>query len=570
MRKNKYLTPRLTVLAGLLLSSSLAIAGTSDDFTEKVKPFPIQDAKKNCLSQDGVFLENNYVATCVTQDGTFGAHQDVLGMTFNPEGTGTITTPDFLQPGKAFEFFSVSLNGQNYANNNTGEQDIDTKVIPLERLSHAEQPGGAMAYSVVQGKDGALLELTQKYTVDPNAREIIVRVEMRNVGEKPIEKLHYARGIDPNQDAHTYNTHYTHNTRGGSFGGLAIDVENIVQATGKKTLLALGLYSVDKEAHNTCISAAWTIDAVAIYNRDYAVCTTKDSYFDATINLGFKLGSLNPRETKVFSFKYLFDVTKPTKPIDRAAFIIEVKTDNNGVSANNAFTIPTRGREYNYNYNVDCDSDGINEAVGIEGHYTCEYENPGTYTISIKDNTGEGTGFPAIHFEDTAYGAKDFLKLIKIKQWGGGEWLTMEGAFWNCRNMDSDATDIPDISSVTNMGWMFSHCSTYQGGTTPHWDVSNVKKMNSMFDGAHTFNKPIGHWNVSSVTNMAGMFCDARTFNKPISHWNVSSVTNMVAMFYGARSFSNHDLSSWDVTNIIGHDYFSFGWGTGNTEPNWL
>jgi len=520
MRKNKYLTPRLTVLAGLLLSSSLAIAGTSDDFTEKVKPFPIQDAKKNCLSQDGVFLENNYVATCVTQDGTFGAHQDVLGMTFNPEGTGTITTPDFLQPGKAFEFFSVSLNGQNYANNNTGEQDIDTKVIPLERLSHAEQPGGAMAYSVVQGKDGALLELTQKYTVDPNAREIIVRVEMRNVGEKPIEKLHYARGIDPNQDAHTYNTHYTHNTRGGSFGGLAIDVENIVQATGKKTLLALGLYSVDKEAHNTCISAAWTIDAVAIYNRDYAVCTTKDSYFDATINLGFKLGSLNPRETKVFSFKYLFDVTKPTKPIDRAAFIIEVKTDNNGVSANNAFTIPTRGREYNYNYNVDCDSDGINEAVGIEGHYTCEYENPGTYTISIKDNTGEGTGFPAIDFynwRSPFYYHRDNPKLIKIKQWGTGEWLSMDHAFFDCTNMDSIARDIPNLSFVTDTSGMFTYCSTYQGGTTPHWDVSNV--------------------------------------------------TNMKFMFYGTRNFSNNNLSSWSVVNVTEHTGFSDGWGSNNISP---
>jgi len=43
----------------------------------------------------------------------------------------------------------------------------------------------------------------------------------------------------------------------------------------------------------------------------------------------------------------------------------------------------------------------------------------------------------------------------------------------------------------------------------------------------------------------------------------------MLYMFTGASSFSNHNLSSWDVSNVIGHDYFSNGWGTGNTEPNW-
>ena len=618
MKTNIYVSRGLTLLGGLLLSSSLSIAGTSNDFTEKVKPFPTKDAKKNCLSQDGVFLENNYVATCVTQDGTFGTHQEVLGMTFNPEGTGTITTPDFLQPGKAFEFFSVSINGQNYYNNNTGEQNIDTKVTPLDRLSHAEQSGGAMAYSVVEGKDGTLLQMTQKYTVDPNAKEIIVRVEMKNIGKKTIKKLHYARGIDPNQDTHTHNTHYTHNTRGGSFGGLAIDAENIVHATGTKSDLALALYSVDKNAHNTCISAAWTQDAEAIYNRNYAVCTTKDTYFDATINLGFKLGSLKPSQTKVFSFKYLFDVTKPTKPVDKDAFIIEVKTDNTGVSANNAFTIPTRAGEYTYNYNVDCDSDGTNEAEGIEGDYTCKYDRPGTYTISIKDNTGEGLGFPAIYFARHRE-TKDNAKLMKIKQWGTGKWQSMYGSFAWCTNMDSNATDTPDLTFVTNMIGMFCCSQNYKGGTTSHWDVSNVIYMDEVFAGVILFNKPIGNWDVSNVTSMNRMFIQAKNFNQPLNNWNISNITTMHRMFDGATNFNqslnnwdvsnvtdmsrmfegatnfnqplnnwhvsnvttmsgmfsyasrftNHDLSGWNVSNVTNHSRFSDGWGRGNIEPIW-
>jgi len=43
----------------------------------------------------------------------------------------------------------------------------------------------------------------------------------------------------------------------------------------------------------------------------------------------------------------------------------------------------------------------------------------------------------------------------------------------------------------------------------------------------------------------------------------------MRAVFYNASSFSNHNLSSWNVSNVLDHDNFSHGWGSGNTEPNW-
>lgn len=38
------------------------------------------------------------------------------------------------------------------------------------------------------------------------------------------------------------------------------------------------------------------------------------------------------------------------------------------------------------------------------------------------------------------------------------------------------------------------------------WDVSKVKDMSCMFDGARSFNQPIGNWDVSKVSNMYGMF----------------------------------------------------------------
>merc|ERR1712238_498117 len=99
-------------------------------------------------------------------------------------------------------------------------------------------------------------------------------------------------------------------------------------------------------------------------------------------------------------------------------------------------------------------------------------------------------------------------------------------------------------SKVTNMNSLVSGYSNtmFQSFNTDLscWDVSSVTDMTWMFYEASSFNTDLSSWNVSSVTDMRGMFYSitntASAFNNNVSSWDVSSVTDMTNMFNGASS----------------------------------
>ena len=234
--------------------------------------------------------------------------------------------------------------------------------------------------------------------------------------------------------------------------------------------------------------------------------------------------------------------------LDDTYFKITVKIEDNGAKDySKSFVIPVDSVN-SYNYTVDCNNDGIDEAIGMTENYTCEYGSNGVYTIVIKDNSGTRDGFPHIYF----YDGIDNNKLVGINQWGTMRWSSMKQSFSECTNLNDTggvAIDVPDLSSVTDMSWMFEGAETFNQDIG-EWDISSVSDMRGMFEGAEAFNQDIGEWNTSSVTDMRDMFYIATTFNQDIGDWNTSAVTNMSNMFMGATDF-NQALGTWDTSKVI-------------------
>ena len=112
---------------------------------------------------------------------------------------------------------------------------------------------------------------------------------------------------------------------------------------------------------------------------------------------------------------------------------------------------------------------------------------------------------------------------------------------------DKDVTKVV-TTLVTDLNSLYNGASSFNQDIGS-WDVSNVTDLSNMFFRAVKFNQNISKWDLSKVINTEGMFASIDEFNQDVGSWNVSKVTNMRGMFYGAIAF-NQDIGNWDVSNV--------------------
>lgn len=203
-------------------------------------------------------------------------------------------------------------------------------------------------------------------------------------------------------------------------------------------------------------------------------------------------------------------------------------------------------------------------------NYTWETVPVGTSgSGSFSGSTATITGLPANAIIDLSISPTNFnaltinngldkSRLIDIKQWGTVTWSNFGGSFSGCNNLNITATDVPNMTAVRFMSYMFRGCTILNGPTNiGTWNTSNVIAMRGTFTDAKAFNQPIGTWNTALVVDMAEMFSNASTFNQPIGSWNTAAVTTFSSMFYKATAF-NQSLTTWNTAAVLDMGYMFF------------
>lgn len=223
-------------------------------------------------------------------------------------------------------------------------------------------------------------------------------------------------------------------------------------------------------------------------------------------------------------------------PKDKAAFVTTWKTEADGEQI--SFFL---GEEYAYNFTVNW-GDGTIENYNVnetETEVTHTYDNAGDHTVAMY---GELPWFVVGPENQNA------LKLSSMDQWGNNVWQDLSFAFASCSNMVYKATDVPDLSNVTNLSYMFTGAVLFDGDIS-NWDTAEITNMSYMFALANMFNRNLSAWDTGKVTDIEGMFYQAELFNGDINGWETKNVVNMSGLLLGATSF-DQDLGSWDISNV--------------------
>ena len=256
-------------------------------------------------------------------------------------------------------------------------------------------------------------------------------------------------------------------------------------------------------------------------------------------------------------------------------FIIEVKTDNLGVSNNDQFTFDNAQGDYN----VIAKQDGIivDTFNNLSDEETITLSNgAGTYTLEVSAKTING--FTGLRF----FGQSDREKLLKVKQWGVFN-DTRDQLFSNCKNLTEIANDNDWLNSRTESGLsLFSNCNLNSLPSTLTLD--SLTNGRSMFDGNSLTDLPSGmtlasledggfmfdgnsltdlpsEMTLNSLIISEGMF-ESNSITGLPSGMTLTNLKNGRSMF---RDNSLTDLPSEMILANLENGYFMFQFNTINT-----
>ena len=133
--------------------------------------------------------------------------------------------------------------------------------------------------------------------------------------------------------------------------------------------------------------------------------------------------------------------------------------------------------------------------------------------------------------------------------------------FSGCSSLTSLNVSNFNTSAVTDMRSMFSGCSDLRSLNLSNFNTSAVTAMSEMFYGCSGLKElNLSNFNTAAVTNMSGMFrsCSGLTVLN-LSNFNTSKVTDMSSMFSGCSGLTALNLSNFNTSKVT--NMSSMFWG---------
>ena len=235
------------------------------------------------------------------------------------------------------------------------------------------------------------------------------------------------------------------------------------------------------------------------------------------------------------------------------AFIIEVKTDELGISNNDQFQFT--GAEGDYDVVAKQGGVIVQTFSDLSDAATITFSNGvGTYILEVTPK--EVNPFNRIEFANGG----DKSKILDVKQLGNIVWSSFNSAFRGTNNMAFTATDLPNLSVCNDFRNAFR--SSAANPDTTNWNMENIEDMFGMFLDNTNANPNVFHWNVSSLYEAGSMFQSATAANPNCRNWNVVNLNNANNMFL-ASGLSTDNLTAiytnWSQLNLQQNVEFSAG-----------
>jgi len=235
-------------------------------------------------------------------------------------------------------------------------------------------------------------------------------------------------------------------------------------------------------------------------------------------------------------------ITGGTPPIIiENAYIIEVQTDNAGISANNQFAMPLWASG-SYNFTVEYNGSIIKTVTSYLDNVITFPDGAGTKIIKLTGMLHDWS------FNNT--GDKD--KMLWIHNWGTGfRFGNNPSHYMACVNLRVDAIDIPDLTGQITFVNMFRRTSIDYIPNINLWPTGLIEQFALMFynNANLAADFSITGWDTSSGKNFTGMFGFCPNYiGVGMNTLDYSNATSITGLLQGTSFDSNIDIT---IPNVI-------------------